>query len=156
VSPIDPRIIGTDEKERSHLQRADTARQVGTFAGISAWQNLPLAANWRVLDLNAISYGCDVRILPGGLVIMRGIVERVTSQFAYPTQIAALPPAAFPARDQYLHAYYRDGADTHNITRLIVSATSGAITVDQSLAGITNNGGVGTWVYLDGVTYPLL
>lgn len=123
------------------------------------WEPVALQTNWRVLSNDAANYGLHVAALPGQLILMRGIVERINTAFSFgdaTRQLFTIPIGYRPTRTQYLKVWFSDATTSRSIIRLIV-ATTGLVYVDQTLSDSSAgsvSGAPGGMIGLDGVQFP--
>ena len=85
-----------------------------------------------------------------GVVHLQGMVRRVNAAYTLSSAVATLPAGYRPAAQQSFMAIHVDGVN-RSIIRIIVGPT-GVVTAFDQLAG-TNTGAVGSYFYLDGITF---
>lgn len=119
------------------------------------WYDVVFQANWASLA----NYPLQVARIRPGVGIFRGIANRVTTAFSFPSNVFALPSGFqfYAGATNIITAVWgQDSTSTKNMYRVVMTRSSGVVSIDQVLTGIAANGGVGTFVVFEGLTFSLL
>lgn len=139
--------------DRSSL--AVTVRQTVALLKPAASTPIPFASNWASYDASLP----DSTVAPAGswkdaagTIHLEGLARRTTSTFSFPSVIGTLAAAHRPAKTHTFACYSVDSASNRSVWRVTVTS-AGVITGVDSAGGGTANGGIGTLVSLDGISF---
>jgi hypothetical protein len=148
-------MLTADARSRgaAQQQRRDLIETREQLTATPTWTSVTLGSNTRNLNADAANYSVDVAKTHEGVALLRGIAERVTATFTLPWTLGTLPVGWRPARTAYVRSWlWEPATSTARSVRVVILAV-GTVSVDQATSA--PSGAIGTYVLLDGITFPI-
>lgn len=120
-----------------------------TFNLPGGWRPLTLGTNWRALG-NDSNYTPQCLKTADGLVLLRGIVERITTVYTFTSTILTLPAGYTPEKNFFTWRGHQDTGANFAQVRMFINV-AGTVAIDQEQG--TNNKQPGSFYYLDGTVF---
>jgi hypothetical protein len=130
----------------------DNMLYLKTNVDVSAWIDLPFAANWASLDG---AHFCSYRKDGAGRVYLRGIAYPLAG-YAYGganSTIATLPVGYRPTQDVSIFVLSYESSTAKFYNRYLVVASGGAIYVNGVTDADPDTGSASNWWTLDNIVF---
>lgn len=123
-----------------------------TFNLPGGWKDLVIATSWKISNDDE-NWRPMCTKSADGFVHIRGMIQRTTTAYSLPVNLFTLPTGFRPERRTHIWAGHTDIGGNQAMLRLnIPPASIGGVTTAELEMG-TNNKGVGSLLYLDGITF---
>jgi hypothetical protein len=138
-------LPGDSDPYSDFVRKVDTANP----------QSLPLWANWESFHLQDNTQTPASYLKDGsGTVHLQGLVKRINIAFSFPIAVFTLPELFRPAKQKIFIVRTYDSNNALGIATLVINS-GGTATLYEQIVG-NNNGGVGEYICLDGISFTTL